>query len=472
MYAYCIVEYPVKSLDKAFTYKIPLNLQEKLKVGMKVLVPFNNRLVHGIVLKITDTYEKTYELKEISSIEDEFLVLNKELLELGRYMQKITLCNLITAYQTMLPSALKIKMQARDYNDYDYYITLNKEREEIEHFINSHRKSNKTNILEKLLINEEINKQEVNSASLRELIKLDLVKIEKRIKKKAVKKETVIDNKVLNAEQQNAFNAILTLLNKAETFLLYGITGSGKTLVYISLIKEVIKQNKSALLLVPEISLTEQIVNIFYDNFGSDVAILHSGLSAKEKYQEYKKILDNEIKIVIGTRSAIFAPLTNIGMIIMDEEHSDTYKQDNNPRYHARDIAEKRSEYHNCPLILGSATPSLESMARAQKGVYKLITLKNRANNLPLPEVFIVDMKEELQKRNFTISELLDKKIKECLERREQVILLLNRRGFSTFITCSNCGFTYKCPHCEISLTYHKTSNTLRCHYCGYTKKR
>ena len=470
MYAYCIVEYPVKSLDKAFTYKIPLNLQEKLKVGMKVLVPFNNRLVHGIVLKITDTYEKTYELKEISSIEDEFLVLNKELLELGRYMQKITLCNLITAYQTMLPSALKIKMQARDYNDYDYYITLNKEREAIEHFINSHRKSNKTNILEKLLINEEINKQEVNSASLRELIKLDLVKIEKRIKKKAVKKETLIDNKVLNAEQQNAFNAILPSLNKAETFLLYGITGSGKTLVYISLIKEVIKQNKSALLLVPEISLTEQIVNIFYDNFGSDVAILHSGLSAKEKYQEYKKILDNEIKIVIGTRSAIFAPLTNIGMIIMDEEHSDTYKQDNNPRYHARDIAEKRSLYHHCPFILGSATPSLESMARAQKGVYKLITLKNRANNLPLPEVFIVDMKEELQKRYFTISELLDKKIKECLERREQVILLLNRRGFSTFITCSNCGFTYKCPHCEISLTYHKTSNTLRCHYCGYTK--
>ena len=470
MYAYCIIEYPVKSLDKAFTYKIPSNLQEKLKVGMKVQVPFNNRLVHGIVLKITDIYEGTYELKEVASIEDEFLILNQELLELGRYMQKITLCNLITAYQTMLPSALKVKEQTRDYNDYDYYITLNKSKEEIEHFINSHRKSNKTNILKRLLTEKELNKKEVNTASLRELIKLDLVRTEKRIKKKAIKKEIVIDNKVLNEEQQNAFNTIISSLNKAETFLLYGITGSGKTLVYISLIKEVIKQNKSALLLVPEISLTEQIVSIFYDNFGSDVAILHSGLSAKEKYDEYKKILDSEIKIVIGTRSAIFAPLMNIGIIIMDEEHSDTYKQDNNPRYHARDIAEKRSKYHNCPLILGSATPSLESMARAKKGVYKLITLKKRANNLPLPEVFIVDMKEELQKRNFTISELLDKKIKECLEKCEQVILLLNRRGFSTFITCSNCGFTYKCPHCEISLTYHKTSNTLRCHYCGYTK--
>lgn len=470
MFAYCIIEYPVKTLDKAFTYKIPFNLQTRLKVGMKVLVPFNHRSVHGIVLKIEDHYEGEYELKEIISIEDEFLVLNEELLKLGCYMQKITLCSLITSYQTMLPSALKVKEQARDYNDYDYYITLNKSKEEIEHFINSHRKSNKMNILERLLTEKEIDKKEVNTASLRELIKLDLVKIEKKVKKKIAKKEKVIDKKGLNEEQQNAFNTIMCSLNKAETFLLYGITGSGKTLVYISLIKEVIKQNKSALLLVPEISLTEQIVSIFYDNFGNDVAILHSGLSAKEKYDEYKKILDNEIKIVIGTRSAIFAPLTNIGIIIMDEEHSDTYKQESNPRYHARDIAEKRSKFHNCPLILGSATPSLESMARAKKEVYKLITLKKRANNLPLPEVFIVDMKEELQKRNFTISELLDKKIKESLDKEEQVILLLNRRGFSTFITCSNCGFTYKCPHCEISLTYHKTSNTLRCHYCGYTK--
>ena len=470
MYAYCIVEYPVKSLDKAFTYKIPSSLQEKLKVGMKVLVPFSNRLVHGIVLKITNTYEGTYELKELASIEDEFLVLNKELLELGRYMQNTTLCNLITAYQTMLPSALKVKEQVRDYNDYDYFITLNKKEEEIKDFINTHRKSNKTSILEKLLMEKEIDKKELNGASLRELIKLDLVKIKKSVKQKISKKEINIDNKVLNEEQQIAFNTIESSLNKAKTFLLYGITGSGKTLIYINLIKKVIKENKRALLLVPEISLTEQIVNIFYENFGSDVAILHSGLSNKEKYHEYKKILNNEIKIVIGTRSAVFAPLTNIGIIIIDEEHSDTYKQDNNPRYHARDIAEKRSEYHNCPLILGSATPSLESMARAKKGVYELITLKKRANSLPLPKVFIVDMKHELQKRNFIISELLDKKIKECLDKKEQVILLLNRRGFSTFITCSNCGFTYKCPHCEISLTYHKTSNILRCHYCGYTK--
>ncbi len=469
MYAYCVIEYPVKSLDKAFTYKVPLELEEKLKVGMKVLVPFNNRYVHGIVLKITSEYHEEYELKEIIKIEDEFLVLNKELLLLGKYLQQLTLCNLITAYQTMLPSALKVK-DPKDYNNYELWIVLNKEEEEIEAFLKSHKKSHKTHLLEELISKGELLKKECHQSSLSELIKLNFVKEEKRIRKNTIEKELKLDDKKLNEEQENAYQKIISSFSSNKTFLIYGVTGSGKTLIYIHLIKKVLEEKKTALLLVPEISLTEQIIRIFYEHFGSNVAILHSGLSDKEKYQEYLKILNEEISIVIGTRSAIFAPLKNIGIIIMDEEHSDTYKQDNTPRYHARDIALKRSEYYSCPLVLGSATPSLESMARANKGVYELITLTKRANNLAMPEVFIVDMKEELKKRNFIISELLDQKIKECLEKEEQVILLLNRRGFSTIITCSNCGFTYKCPHCEISLTYHKTSNTLRCHYCGYTK--
>ena len=470
MYAYCIVEYPVKSLDKAFTYVVPSFMRNKLKVGMKVLVPFNNRQIHGIVLKIANEYKDNYELKEIIAIEDEFLILNKELLLLGKYMQELTLCNLITAYQTMLPSALKIKNQITDYNDYDIYIMLNKSEEEILEYIKNHRQSSKTKILTDLLRKEKLNKKEVNANSLRELKKLDLVKEEKVIKKNNYNRNIINDNKKFNNDQKEAYKKILNAFNTSKTFLLYGVTGSGKTLIYINLIKEVIRANKTALLLVPEISLTEQIISIFYDNFGSNVAILHSALSNKEKYQEYLKILNNEVKIVIGTRSAVFAPLNNIGLIIIDEAHSDTYKQDNTPRYHAKDIALKRSEYHNCPLILGSATPSLEDMARAIKEVYELITLKNRANNLPMPSVFIIDMKEEQQKRNFIISESLDKEIKNTLKRKEQVILLLNRRGFSTFISCSNCGFTYKCPNCEISLTYHKKANTLRCHYCGYTK--
>ncbi len=469
MYAYCVIEYPIKSLDKAFTYEIPEELRLKLKVGMKVLVPFNTRLVHGIVLKITNSYEGDYELKKIARIEDEFLVLNKELLELGEYLKEITLCNLITAYQTMLPSALKVKDQTSNYNKYEYLVSLNKDLKEVIEYQNTHR-GKKVEILERLLNEGEINKKELDGASIRELEKADLVKIRAQKIYRINHLKEDVEEKVLNEEQQEAFNKIKESLGKSDVFLLYGVTGSGKTLVYINLIKEVLKLNKTALLLVPEISLTEQIINIFYAYFGGEVAILHSGLSKSEKYDEYVKILNKDVKIVVGTRSAVFAPLENIGIIIMDEEHSDTYKQDTTPRYNAKDVAIKRSEYHKAPLVLGSATPSLEAMARAGKGVYQLLTLNNRANKKKVPEAIIVDMGEELKKRNFVISEELDKRIKETLEKKEQVILLLNRRGFSTVITCSNCGFTYKCPYCDISLTYHKSSNSLRCHYCGYTK--
>lgn len=469
MYASCVIEYPIKTLDKTFTYKIPDNLKSRIRVGMKVLVPFNTRLVHGIVLKIDDYYNEDFELKEIVRIEDEFLVLNRELLMLGEFLKKETLCNLITAYQTMLPSSLKIKAQKSDYNKYEKFVLLNSSISKIDEYINTHR-GKKCDLLEHLIQNEEINKKDTDSNIVRELEKIGLVKIEKRKIFRINAEKNDIENKKLNEEQQAVFDSIRFSLAKNETFLIHGVTGSGKTLVYIELIKEVIKNDKTAILLVPEISLTEQIISIFYDYFGGDVAILHSGLSIPEKYDEYVKILEGKVKIVIGTRSAIFAPLENIGIIIIDEEHSDTYKQDNTPRYNAIDIAKERCKYHNCSLVLGSATPSIDSMARAKKGVYKLLEMKNRAVNRTMPECIIVDMKEEASKRNFVISEKLNEEIEKALERKEQVILLLNRRGFSTVITCSNCGFTYNCPHCEISLTYHKTSNTLRCHYCGFTK--
>jgi len=469
MYANCLIEYPVKTLDKTFTYKIPTSLNNRLKVGMKVLVPFNTKLVHGIVLNISDEYKDVYELKEIARIEDEFLVLNKELLELGKYLKSLTLCNLITAYQTMLPSALKIKDQNKDYNLYEQFISLNKSEREVLEFIETHR-GKKVTILERLLDEKTVNKKEFDSSNVRELEKLGFVKIQKVKKYRLDAKIQNKDNKVLTEEQRNVYNKIVDSFNTNEIFLLNGVTGSGKTLIYINLIKDIVKNGKTALLLVPEISLTGQIVNIFYSYFGDDVAILHSGLSKTEKYDEYIKILNKDVHIVIGTRSAVFAPLENIGIIIIDEEHSETYKQDSNPRYHAIDIAKKRSEYYNAPLVLGSATPILEDMARALKGVYTLLELKNRVNNHKLPSSIIVDMTKELQKRNFVISEELDNSIKETLIKNEQVILLLNRRGFSTIISCSNCGYTYKCPHCEISLTYHKSSNSLRCHYCGFTK--
>lgn len=469
MYASCLVEYPVKTLDKAFTYKIPQNFMNKIKVGMKVLVPFNNRLVHGIVINILNEYHDNYELKDIALLEDEFLVLNKELLELGYFLKENTLCNLITAYQTMLPSSLKIKNQKTNYKQYEKYVSLKVDTKTALEFISTH-KGKKCDILECLLDKKEVLKSNFDSASIRELERLGLIEIILKDKYRINKETKNAHDFILNSHQQQVFNIIKSSFSTDDTFLLYGVTGSGKTVCYINLIKEALKEGKTALLLVPEISLTEQIINIFYDQFGSDVAILHSGLSNGEKYDEYRKILNKEVRIVIGTRSAVFAPLENIGIIIIDEEHSDTYKQDSTPRYHARDIALERSKYHKCPLVLGSATPSLESMARAKRGVYKLVTLKARANNLELPKVTIIDMAKELKKRNFIISEELDKKIKEALKRQEQIILFLNRRGFSTIITCSNCGHTYKCPHCEISLTYHKTNNTLRCHYCGYTR--
>ena len=257
--------------------------------------------------------------------------------------------------------------------------------------------------------------------------------------------------------------------NNFTTFLIEGVTGSGKTEVYLNLIEDTIKNGKTAILLVPEISLTMQIVDRFYDWFGSSVAIFHSALSNGEKYDEYLKILRNEVSVVVGTRSAIFTPLKNIGLIIIDEEHSDTYKQDNMPRYNAIDVAKKRCEYHNVPLVLGSATPTLETRARAIKGIYKHLFLNKRAGESLLPTVKIVDMTPEIKKRNFIFSEELINEIKNKLKLKEQIIILLNRRGYSTIINCSNCGYTYKCPNCDITLTYHKSTNNLRCHYCGYS---
>jgi len=260
-------------------------------------------------------------------------------------------------------------------------------------------------------------------------------------------------------------------LNKSDTYLLYGVTGSGKTEVYMELINRSLKKGKTAIMLVPEISLTPQIVDRFTTRFGSKIAILHSGLSDTEKYDEYRKITKGEVKIVVGARSAIFAPLDNLGIIVIDEEHTQTYKQDNNPRYHARDVAMIRGKYHNCPVVLGSATPSLESFARATNNVYKLLTLTKRAGQGSLPQVTIVDMKNEVKKGNFILSKILVDKIREKLNKKEQIILLLNRRGYSSMLTCRDCGTVLKCPNCDISLTYHKTSNRNSCHYCNYSIK-
>ncbi len=276
----------------------------------------------------------------------------------------------------------------------------------------------------------------------------------------------------LNPEQQTAVHAILQAeaTQRSDVFLLEGITGSGKTEVYLQTIASLLEKNKTAIMLVPEIALTPQMVERFKSRFGEAVAVLHSGLSQGEKYDEWRKIERDEAQVVVGARSAIFAPLKNIGVIIIDEEHEASYKQDEAPRYHARELAIWRGQYHQCPVVLGSATPLLESRARAQKNVYHLLKLSRRANpEATLPTVEVIDMKDEfVQKNTSTFSRILQDKITDRLAKKEQIVLLLNRRGYSSFVMCRDCGYVLPCPNCDISLTLHMDTKTMRCHYCGH----
>lgn len=279
----------------------------------------------------------------------------------------------------------------------------------------------------------------------------------------------------LNAEQQVAVETILQSVQEqqSQTYLLEGITGSGKTEVYLQVIAEVLNQGKTAIMLVPEISLTPQMVQRFKSRFGEHVAVMHSGLSQGEKYDEWRKIERGEAEVVVGARSAIFAPIENIGVIIVDEEHEASYKQEETPRYHARDLAIWRSEYHHCPVVLGSATPSLESRARAQKNVYQRLRLTQRANQAAtLPTIDVVDMRKEVENSNVSsFSMSLQEKLQERLEKNEQSVLLLNRRGYSSFVMCRDCGYVLPCPNCDISLTLHMDSKTMKCHYCGHEER-
>lgn len=468
----CLVELEHVFIDKTFTYKINKEQLPLLKVGMRVVVPFGKQTLEGFVLKIYENKDVSLEnkLKEIISIVDTYPILNEELLTLGKYISKTTLCSLMTSYQAMLPKALKAKKKVNMTPKYDTYICINYGMYNNDIKFNASQEK----ILELLKENKKVKKEVLNKisvSSVNTLLKKNILLEEKEenYRYNLINEEKIKFN--LNEEQQKVYKEIFNFINTNETFLLYGVTGSGKTNVYMKVIEDVIKNNKTAILLVPEISLTPQIIKRFTSYF-SNIAVLHSGLSDGEKYDEWRKINEGKVNIVIGARSAIFAPLKNIGVIIIDEEHSQTYKQENNPRYNAIDIAKERCKYHNCPLILGSATPSLESFARAKKGVYKLLELKNRYNNNSLPKVEIIDMNKEFKKASGYFSNTLIDQIKETLERNEQVILFLNRRGYSSFLTCSSCGYVEKCPNCDISLTYHKSSNMLRCHYCGYATKR
>lgn len=469
MYAEVLVELRSKNIAKTFTYHVKKEEESFCQVGKRCLVPFGSKELEGFILEIKKTVEESYEIKDILKIIDDTPVLNKELLLLGKFMVQSTLCSLIHAYECMLPTALKAKKNTTINKKNKKYVILDMD---FESAISLCKNEKQKEILNLIFSQTKIEKKEATNISvsatntlLKSKMIKEIIEEEYRYHKEVKKKEC---NYTLSNEQQQAIKTICASLNQNETFLLHGVTGSGKTEVYMRVIEEVLKLKKEAILLVPEISLTPQFVENFMARFGDNVAILHSGLSNGEKYDEWRKIEKKEVSIAIGTRSAIFAPFTNLGVIIIDEEHSDTYKQDNTPKYQTKEMAAFRANYHHIPLILGSATPDFIDLAKAQKKIYHLIEMKNRIGSSLLPTCYIVDMKEEMEKRNPILSQLLQQKIQDRLDKKEQIILLLNRRGYSTFISCSSCGYTFKCPHCDITLTYHKSSNMLRCHYCGY----
>ncbi|UHP09304.1 primosomal protein N' [Listeria marthii] len=531
-----IVDVPAMQVDRPFDYFIPEDLEELIRPGMRVSVPFGNRKIQGFVIALGET-EENPKLKGIDGVMDLAPVLNEELMELGDWLAEDTLSFRVSAYQAMLPAALRAKYEK-------YFLRLDEENEELEQLFEGYEtldwkvaeargllkqigkwvregsvevvyqvKNKITNkkmrvvsclkaphqlaeIIEDMPKNAkaqsrvlaffqafegteitavDLKKQaETTDTTIKKLADLGLLTIQEKIISRDPYENHQFEKSEslqLLPDQQTACEKI-NAAKEQETFLIHGVTGSGKTEIYLQTIEAKLKEGKEAIVLVPEISLTPQMVERFKSRFGSEVAVLHSALSSGEKYDEWRKIERKEARVVVGARSAVFAPFENLGIIIIDEEHEASYKQEDNPRYHARDVAIWRATKYQCPVVLGSATPSLESFARAKKGVYTLIKLPSRVNDRAMPEVNVVDMREELRKENRTefSTELLEK-IKDRITKKEQTVLMLNRRGYSSFVMCRDCGYVVECPNCDISLTYHQSSNQMKCHYCGHEER-
>ncbi|MGT2912061.1 primosomal protein N' [Streptococcus cameli] len=533
MQAQVMVDLPLFQTDKPFSYKVPDDLAHLVAVGSRVHVPFGqgNRLIQGIVLGVTEQESK--DLKEIVEVLDVHPVFTTEQLWLADQIRKTVFSYKITILKAMLPNLLhstydkivkKIGSQSLgqidalfsssgqlSFSNLDLeqqkevmrlaqrglvevtYLAKDKKQVKMEKWYRvchkalaeatiSNRSKKKLELQEVLL--EEVGEKRLNELKKRGFSSqviayfvengwMDIY--EKEVSRlqgffEGVKSSQAL---ILNPEQAIARREILsTIGEESQTFLLQGVTGSGKTEVYLQVIEEVLAKEKTAIMLVPEISLTPQMTRRFVSRFGGQVAILHSALSDGEKYDEWRKIRNGQAKVVVGARSAIFAPLENIGVIIIDEEHEATYKQESNPRYHAREVAKLRASYHKASLVLGSATPSLESRARASRGLYRLLALQQRANpEATLPTIEIVDFRDFIgQQEVGNYTPRLVEKIREKLERKEQVVLLLNRRGYSSFVMCRDCGAVDQCPNCDISLTLHMDTRSMHCHYCGFQK--
>lgn len=532
--AQVIVDVPLVQTDKPFSYIIPKDVEDQVTIGSRVHVPFGrgNRLLQGFVVGFSDTFDNTVtDLKAISEVLDFEPVLNAEQLELAEQMRHTVFSYKISILKSMIPNLLNSQYDKRltpteslsseerlalfgEKEDRLHsslteeeakkvarlvqagkitvdYLAKDKKNIKTEKYYHvqaekipaadiSNRAKKRLELRDYLLERPEEGKlSDLHHLFSRDVVKFfvdnQLITVLEREKKRsdAYFDVATTDFLDLNAEQAAVVEQVTSQIGQeSNPFLLEGVTGSGKTEVYLHIIDKVLKLGKTAIVLVPEISLTPQMTNRFISRFGKQVAIMHSALSDGEKFDEWRKIKSGQARVVVGARSAIFVPIENIGAIIIDEEHEATYKQESNPRYHARDVALLRAKYHKAVLLMGSATPSIESRARASRGVYQFLQLTHRANPMAkIPKVEIVDFRDYVGQQevsNFT--PYLLEKIADRLEKNEQVVLMLNRRGYSSFIMCRDCGYVDECPNCDISLTLHMDTKTMNCHYCGFEK--
>ncbi|MDP4088488.1 MAG: primosomal protein N' [Bacillota bacterium] len=467
-YAGVVVNNDSIMVDKVFTYEIPENMAENVQIGFRVKVPFGrgDKLLDGFIMNLSEEYSGDVNyIKPLRRLCDEFPLFTPRDLKLMDFMKRRYLCTYIDAIRLLIPTGITKGITSRV--ESVLYIK-NPPGGRLE-------KSPYTEIYEKVKNENGV----YNKTALSRKFNFSLSSINTLLKHENLTTEEVVVNrldhreyeeyspKILNPEQANALETILT--GEDNKYLIHGVTGSGKTEVYLHLVENMLKSGKDSIMLVPEISLTPQMVERFKGRFGRDISVFHSKMSDGERFDEWMRIKKGKTKIAIGARSALFLPFKNPGIIIMDEEHESSYKSESNPKYDAREIAEYMSAINGCKLVFGTATPSMDTYFRSKNGDIKLIEIKNRADNAKLPDMELVDMREELANNNRSIfSSRLFKVMDQSIKKGEQVILFLNRRGFSTFVSCRKCGFVYKCRQCDITLTYHKEDNLMHCHYCGY----
>lgn len=459
-FAKVVIDQDAKAIDREFEYIIPEELDVKL--GERVNVPFGSRVLQGFVVGESDTssYDE-HKLKSILSTVDGFPVIKKEMLALMNYMAEKLHLKLASILRLFLPSEMrtgKVKELLVRYCELE------------DNFENPSKNAKKQmKIVEYLKEKKREKFSELSTqfgyAPLSALVKKNVIKVSFEEVKRQIDYDHISgEKKHLTDLQQRAVDTI----SENKTYLLHGVTGSGKTEVYMNLIERELKKGKTALMLVPEISLTPQVLANFKARFGEAVALIHSGLSAGERFDEWRRIFFGEAKVVVGARSAIFTPLENLGIIIIDEEHEQSYISESNPRYDTHDIALFRRKYNDCILVLGSATPSIESYTKALDGEYTLVEMPVRVNGMEMPKIVIIDMLEELRHGNSEIFSIpLLAELGNVVEKKKQAMIFINRRGFSSFQRCRDCGYVAKCKDCDVSLVYHRYENKLKCHYCG-----